>query len=216
MDALDLSTEPRSLPNGNGRQFLIPGKKTTLSGFDISFEIGIPGAESHVEINNLRNGQVHCCVHVSVGKNRLGASIRNIRNAAAGVVWIRVTERGSLPEMEVIQGHQAPSATGGFRTLGLIKIQDNARNQNDSDSDDEMIDFQIFVKLCSGKSTTYTVNSETLVESLKLKIQERHQMPPDQQRLLYAGHQLEDHRSLGSYNIEANASLNMVLRLRGG
>ena len=219
MNGLDLSTPPRSLPGGNGRKLLTPGNRTTLSGFDVSFETGTNGAETHVEINRQRNGQVHVTVHVFVDGDRLAASIRNIHNAATGVVWIRVTKRGSLSHMEVIMGNQIPPVQNGHGTRARIKIIDTESNKNDSESDDEGMedkDFQIFVKLFNGKSTTYYVNSGTSVKKLMLMIQERHQIPPNQQRLLYGGQQLEEQRSLGSYNIQRDATLNIVSRLRGG
>ncbi|GFS05007.1 ubiquitin [Elysia marginata] len=198
----------------NGSLLLTPGKRANASNVNVSFEKGTRDAYATVAIQRTRNGEARCTVDVFASKNSLSASIQ-MRNASA---WVRVTEMSRHAEMEVMMGQEAPPHTEGFRTLALIKIEDFDNNDK-FDSDDEEplpLFFQIFVKLFNGKSSTFRVHSETLVEDLKLKIKTKHQLPPDQQRLLFAGKQLEDYRSLGFYRIGPNATLNLVSRLRGG
>lgn len=75
---------------------------------------------------------------------------------------------------------------------------------------------QLFVKTLTGKTVSIEVEEGESIEDVKAKIAEKEGIPPEQQRLIFGGQQLQDAKTLSDYDVGDDSTLHLVLRLRGG
>ena len=100
--------------------------------------------------------------------------------------------------------------------LRRCMIRNESNTLKNGDRCESPGDFQIFVRMTTGRTITLDARADDLVEAAKCKIEAKEGIPQNQQRLIVVGKQLKKSRRLAEYNIQKESTIHLVLRLLGG
>jgi len=131
---------------------------------------------------------------------------------------VRQAGQGELPS-EALSWYQSARERPSLKKVALsftLAIEAHKERTRAENEEAEMGEITISIRTLTGKTFPVSMRQNDTVGSLKDRIQDKEGIPPNQQRLVHAGKQLEDGRTLASYNVQHGDKMNLVLRMIGG
>ncbi|KAJ3435152.1 hypothetical protein M0812_02283 [Anaeramoeba flamelloides] len=139
---------------------------------------------------------------------------------------IMVNEGTPLEEQKLVYNDETLEDNKSVESYGIVNnttlyLLKNIKQVGEADMIDENSvnensTMQIFVKTLTGKTISFNVVRSNTINDLKKMIKVKENICTDQQRLIFAGKQLEDGRTLASYKIQGEATIHLIQRLSGG